>query len=174
MKSVVYGLYLLVEIGLKLCISPRLRARLLRMLGATIGSNVRVYSCTFINPRQGFRTLQLDDDVHVGTGCLIDLESTIRVGKGSTLSPRVTLLSHSDPGSSHGSPLTAVYKPTRQGVAIGLHCWVGANTTILDGSMIGDQVVVAAGSLVRGVLEGKSVYAGVPAIKMKSINQLSE
>lgn len=174
MNNIVYGLYLLGEIGLKLCVSPRLRARLLRMLGASIGSNVRVYSCTFINPRNGFRALHLDDDVHVGAGCLIDLEARIRIGKGTTVSPRVVLLSHSDPGSSHDSPLAAIYTPTARGVTIGSHCWIGASTTILDGSKIGDQVVVAAGSLVRGVLEDHFVYAGIPARKIKPVNQLAD
>lgn len=163
MSEIGYGFYMAAEILLRLCIHPRLRAACLSLLGARIGSNVRIYDCRFINMRKGFANLRVEDDVHVGTGCLIDLEGPVDIGRGSTLSPRVVVMSHSDPGSAHGSPLCERFPVESNGVVIGEGCWIGANATVLSGSAIGNNVVVAAAALVRGALPGDAVYAGVPA-----------
>ena len=41
--SLAHGAWLLVEKWLRWCINPRLRARVLALLGARIGRNVRIY-----------------------------------------------------------------------------------------------------------------------------------
>ena len=48
-------------------------------------------------------------------------------------------------------------------------CWIGANSTILPGSVIEKGCVIAAGSFVKGLLKPNRLYAGVPA---KEIRQL--
>lgn len=165
MSDIKYGAYLLVELLLRLCVHPRVRAVCLRFLGAEIGSNVRIYECRFINPKNGFRNLKIADDVHVGTDCLIDLEGVVNIGRGSTLSPRVVLISHSDPGSSHGSAWCERFPVESRGVTIGKNCWIGASATLLSGTSIDNFVVVGAGALVRSHLEA-GVYGGVPARRL--------
>lgn len=157
------GLYMVAEMLTRILVHPRLRARCLAILGARIGRNVRIYECRFINLRNGFSHLQVGDNVHIGAGCLIDLEGPVAIGSGSVLSPRVTVLSHSDPGSAHGSPLCERWEPEARGVAIGDGCWIGACATVLSGSVIGDHVVIGAATLVRGHLAEGEVYVGVPA-----------
>lgn len=49
---------------------------------------------------------------------------------------------------------------------------VGANTTILPGSHIGRNVLVAAGAVLRGDTEDGWAYAGIPAKKMKIASQI--
>lgn len=56
----------------------------------------------------------------------------------------------------------------RKGIVIEDDCWVGANTTFLDGAQVGRGCVVAAGSIVRGEIPPYSVVAGVPARVIKS------
>lgn len=51
----------------------------------------------------------------------------------------------------------------RVGIKIGNNCWVGAKVTFLDGCVVGNGVVVAAGSVVRGDIPDDVVVAGVPA-----------
>lgn len=157
------GMYLLAEILLRLCLHPRLRSRILSALGAEVGVNVRIYECRFMNLQSGFSTLKIGDDVHIGTDCLIDLAGPVVIGDGAVLSPRVNLLSHTDPGSAHSSPLCVDFPPERLGVVIGKHCWIGASSTILSGSSIGERTVVGAAALVRGHLDSGARYAGVPA-----------
>ena len=59
---------------------------------------------------------------------------------------------------------------SRIGVSIGSNCWIGAKATILDGVVLGDRTIVAAGAVVTpGVYESDCILAGVPARKVKSI-----
>jgi acetyltransferase-like isoleucine patch superfamily enzyme len=53
--------------------------------------------------------------------------------------------------------------PVEAGVRIGSGSWLGANVVVLPGADIGEHVVVAAGAVVRGVVEDRCVVAGVPA-----------
>ncbi|NRF27188.1 acyltransferase [Vibrio coralliilyticus] len=56
---------------------------------------------------------------------------------------------------------------TRKGIVIGSNCWIGAKVTVLDGSVIGDGCVVAAGAVVSGVFPNNVVIGGVPARILK-------
>jgi acetyltransferase-like isoleucine patch superfamily enzyme len=48
-------------------------------------------------------------------------------------------------------------------VEIGAGSWIGHGTIVLPGTRIGRQVVVGAGSVVRGEVPDHAVVAGVPA-----------
>lgn len=163
MEQIRYGLYMAAEMLLRLCIHPRLRALFLRLLGARVGRNVRIYECRFINLRNGFSTLCIEDDVHVGFGCLLDLEGPLVIGRGTTIAPRVIVMTHADPGSAHGSPWCARFPVDASGVVIGGDCWIGTGATLLSGTRVADKVAVGACALVRGELAEPGVYAGVPA-----------
>ncbi len=52
--------------------------------------------------------------------------------------------------------------------------FIGKNTTILRGVTIGENTVVGACSLVNKSLEPNSVYAGVPAKRICSIDEYAE
>lgn len=56
-----------------------------------------------------------------------------------------------------------------KGIKIGKNCWIGAKATFLDGTILGDGCVVAAGAVVKGEFPSYSVIGGVPAkiIKMR-------
>ena len=47
--------------------------------------------------------------------------------------------------------------------------WIGARSVILPGAMIGEGTVIGACSVVgKGVYDGYSIYAGIPARKRKN------
>lgn len=50
-------------------------------------------------------------------------------------------------------------------------CLVGANVTITMGVHIGNGAVIAANSVVVHDVEAHSVYAGVPAKKIKGVHE---
>jgi acetyltransferase-like isoleucine patch superfamily enzyme len=56
----------------------------------------------------------------------------------------------------------------RKGIVIEDDCWVGANTTFLDGTHVGRGCVIAAGSLVRGEIPRYSIVVGAPARVLRS------
>ncbi len=56
-------------------------------------------------------------------------------------------------------------------IEIGDNVFIGLNSIILPGTVINNNVVIGAGSVVKGLLESDSVYAGVPAKYIMSIDE---
>jgi acetyltransferase-like isoleucine patch superfamily enzyme len=52
---------------------------------------------------------------------------------------------------------------TSLGIRIGRNVWVGANSTILDGSVLGDNSIVVANSLVNRRFPPNVIIQGNPA-----------
>jgi len=65
------------------------------------------------------------------------------------------------------SPRTYV-KDAPVPVTIGNNVWVGLNAIILKGSQIGDNCVIGAGSVVKGIFPPNSVVSGNPAKVVKT------
>jgi len=59
-------------------------------------------------------------------------------------------------------------------IVIGNNVFIGYRSIILPGTRIGDNVIVGAGSVVKGKLESNSVYAGVPVKYICSIEEYLE
>jgi acetyltransferase-like isoleucine patch superfamily enzyme len=57
-------------------------------------------------------------------------------------------------------------------VSIGRNVWIGANCVILPGTVIGDNAVIAAGAVVRGIVPANELWGGVPARFIKSLPAL--
>jgi acetyltransferase-like isoleucine patch superfamily enzyme len=56
-------------------------------------------------------------------------------------------------------------------IIAGNNIFVGYGAILLPGTVIGDNVIIGAGSLVRGTLESDSVYSGVPVKYICSIEE---
>ena len=59
-------------------------------------------------------------------------------------------------------------------INIGNNVFLGCDVIVLPNSRIGDNVIVGAGSIVRGELDGGYVYAGVPVKKIMTIEAYKE
>ena len=73
-----------------------------------------------------------------------------------------------------GHPLSPMGRRKHLGIAkpvtIGNDVWIGGNVTILPGVTIGNNVVVAAGAVVTKDVPDNCVVGGVPARKIKDID----
>ena len=89
----------------------------------------------------------------------------ISIGDDVTLGNKVQILAHDD--------TTRIYTGCGRiaPVKIGDRVFVGANSTILMNTTIGNDVIIGAGSLVTGNIPDDSIVAGVPA---KVIGKTSE
>lgn len=57
---------------------------------------------------------------------------------------------------------------TNSSIIIGKNVWLATKSTILAGSIIGNNTVVGANAVVRGELDSNTVYVGVPAKKIRN------
>ena len=90
-------------------------------------------------------------------GCYIQGTNGIEIGDFTIFAPGVKIISanhNKDDFTKHDK-----LKP----IIIGKHCWLGANSTILPGVELGDNVIVGAGSVVTKSFGNKVTIAGVPA-----------
>lgn len=60
---------------------------------------------------------------------------------------------------------------TNKGIVLGNNIWVGAKVTFLDGTVVGNNCVIAAGAVVSGVFPDNVVIGGVPAKILKKIDK---
>ena len=56
-------------------------------------------------------------------------------------------------------------------IRLGRNVWVGSNSIILQGVTIGDNAIIAAGSVVTKDVQANTIVGGVPARYLRSIEQ---
>lgn len=82
----------------------------------------------------------------------------ITIGKGTFLGPNVGLIT-----SNHDLLNPEQHLPPKE-ITLGKACWIGMNSVILPGVVLGDHTVVGAGSVVtKSFPDGYCVIAGNPA-----------
>lgn len=59
-------------------------------------------------------------------------------------------------------------------IVVGRNVWIGSNSTILQGVTIGDNSIIAAGSVVTKDVPANAIVAGVPARFIRSISPKEE
>jgi acetyltransferase-like isoleucine patch superfamily enzyme len=59
-------------------------------------------------------------------------------------------------------------------IEVSNNVFIGLNSILLPGTTIGENVVIAAGSVVRGNIQSDSVYGGVPAKKIMSLQDYKD
>lgn len=108
----------------------------------------------------------------VGTGSVIGYNSFIqcsglllKIGENSLLGPHVSYITTSH--LINDIPLKK--QPLKRGaIVIGNNVWIGANVTVLLDTMIGDNSVIGANSLVNKSIPENEIWGGVPVKKLKN------
>jgi len=106
--------------------------------------------------------LRIGDRCVIGRGSHIVAHQSVDIGDDVWTGPYVYITDqnhgYSDPDVPIGRQL-----PVNRAVSIGAGSWLGAGAIVLPGARIGRNVVIAAGSVVRGEVADHTVVAGVPA-----------
>ena len=107
------------------------------------------------------------DDLNNFQGCgnYFQALGKIVLGKGTYIAPNVGIITSNhniDNLDEHDEP---------KSVVIGKRCWIGMNSVILPGVVLGDNTVVGAGAVVtKSFPEGNQVIAGNPAKVLRKRN----
>lgn len=97
----------------------------------------------------------IGNNVAVNSNNMIACHEKITIGDGVQFGPGVQIYDHDHDFRAAGGLAMEKYKTTP--VEIGNNCWIGANTVILRGTKIGDNSVVGAGCVIKGVFPANSV-----------------
>jgi acetyltransferase-like isoleucine patch superfamily enzyme len=129
--------------------------------GTTIG-NRNTFSCGYWVLREQYkqshytRTLELGKNVLITSGHYFDVAGTFKLGNGSWIAGI---------GSqfwTHGAGVR------ERDIVIGKNCYLASAVRFSPGSCIGDNVLVAMGSVVTGVIAvDKALVGGIPARVLK-------
>ena len=110
----------------------------------------------------GLTLLTIGDRCVIGRGSHIVAHESVTIGDDVWTGPYVYI---TDQNHGYEDPDVPIgrQRPVNRPVSIGAGTWLGAGAIILPGAEIGRNVVVAAGSVVRGVVPDRCMVAGVPA-----------
>lgn len=138
-----------------------IRDRLGEIIGRPIDPSTTVFTPFYTNFGQ---FIYLGKKVFINHACtFLDLGGIV-IEDNVMIGPKVNLISEDHPID----PLERKTLTCRA-VRICKNAWIGASATILPGVTVGENAVVAAGSLVNRDVLPNSVVAGVPAKVVKSL-----
>ncbi|MBO0771949.1 MAG: acyltransferase [Actinobacteria bacterium] len=106
--------------------------------------------------------LRIGDRCVIGRGSHIVAHQSLEIGDDVWTGPYVYI---TDQNHGYAEPDVPIGRqlPVNRATSIGAGSWLGAGTIVLPGARIGRNVVIAAGSVVRGEVPDRCVVAGVPA-----------
>jgi acetyltransferase-like isoleucine patch superfamily enzyme len=105
--------------------------------------------------------LIISNSVFFNHNCSITALESIEIGEGSSFGNNVVIVDHDHSKSGTGF-ITSEIK-------IGNNVWVGANSVILRGTIIGDNCIIAAGSIVTGEIEENTLVYQKRNTELKKI-----
>ena len=111
--------------------------------------------------------LALGDGVFVGRGTVIAAHGSITVGPRTLIAEHATIR---DSDHALGAEERRAQQDTIEPVTLGQDVWIAAGARVLRGSQLGDGVVVAANSVVKGTVGPGLVVAGAPARVVKRVD----
>lgn len=138
------------------------RVKWLRVLGASIGNNVKIKPGVYIEYPHN---LTLGNNVSIQHNCFISAYEKIEIGNDVSIAHSVSILTSTHPINSDG--IIRELPLIGESVKIGNNVWIGMKASVLSGVTIGTGVVVGAHALVNKDVTDNSVVAGVPAKLIK-------
>lgn len=137
-----------------------------KLLGEIIGQEVHestdIFTPFYVN--YGKHT-KIGKNVFINFDCIFLDLGGITIEDGVLIAPKVSLLSEGHPISPEDRH-SLLPKP----ILIKRNAWIGAGATILQGVTIGENSIVAAGSVVSKDVPNNVIVGGTPAKIIKSID----
>lgn len=127
------------------------------------GKEVRILQgCIF----KGKKNISIGDYTWVGNNCYFLAGAPIQIGNWCQIANNVIIVTvnHNINGEKYFD------NTNNRPIVIGNNVWIGANAIILPGVSIGDNSVVAAGSIVTKDIPACQLFGGNPARPLKDIS----
>lgn len=144
---------------------PRLlRSRALGALGKDISPSAVINAHVTI---AGGATFTVGARTFVNEGVYLDLSERITIGEDCAIGHEVLFTT-----ATHqlAKPTRRAGAPALRPIIVGDGTWIGSRATILPGVRIGSGCVVGAGAVVTSDIPNDSIYAGVPARLIRTLD----
>jgi len=141
---------------------------ILRKNGATIGDNCDIEIGLIFHNCNNYSNLIIGNNCHVGKNCFFDLKDKVIIEDNCVISMQTTFITHIDMNKTQ---LSELYPKGQGSIKIDNNVYIGAKSTILMNTFIGEKSIVAAGSLINQDISSKKIVGGVPAKPIKEIKQ---
>lgn len=170
MENIFFDIKDLKHCGKNVIIGKTVRIRYPELV--SIGDNCIIDDFTYIST-----ALELRSNVHISSGTKIigGRNSFVSFDEYSTTAPNVVLSAgtddYSDGIATPMVPLELKANVQIGKIIIGRHCIIGSGSVVLPNVTFHDGACVGALSLVKRDLEAWSLYAGIPAKKIKERNK---
>ena len=130
--------------------------------GIILGERVYVGRNSIVYCKGG--DMELGARTNLSSNCVLFSSNDLRVGTGTMIAAYCYLLSGGEYDPKSGVPYADQNGMETKGPCIiGDNCWLGARVTILDGTNLGANSVVAASAVVKGSHPSESRIGGIPA-----------
>jgi acetyltransferase-like isoleucine patch superfamily enzyme len=116
-----------------------------------------------------WKGIKIGKDVYIGHEVIFDriFPDQIEIGDHTSVGDRAIITAHANIPSN--TPLRYIYPRTIKRTIIGKGVWIMPNVTIIPGITIGDESVVATGSVVTKDVAPRTLVGGVPAKVLKKL-----
>lgn len=161
--SLCYG-YLLFGFGRRAFVHPS--SKVVCRNKISFGKNLSINRGCYIDALSRER-IKFGNNVGLGSHGFLGCAGGVEIGSDTIFGNYVSIHSENHNYESLELPIR-LQGVNRKGIKIGSGCWIGAKATILDGVVLGDGCIVAAGAVVRGVIPPNSIIGGVPAKILKT------
>ena len=120
-----------------------------------IGNGFKMRDGAKIRVRKG-AVCKIGRNTSINCNNMIACHKRVIIGDDVQFSPNVQIYDHDHDFRVEGGVKAGKYKTGT--VEIGHNVWIGANTIILRGTKIGNNAVIAAGSIVKGEIPEGAVF----------------
>lgn len=128
-----------------------------------VGARVTIDAFVKIKPAGGSGDVVIGAGTTINSGCVLYSGNGITIGENVAVAANCTFAPVNHAYADRSMPIVSQgFGASKGGLTIGDDVWIGANCVLLDGARIGQGCVIAASSLVRGVLEAYGIYGGNP------------
>lgn len=109
--------------------------------------------------------IHVGENFYAGFNCTILDMAEVRIGDNCLIAPNVGIYT-----AGHNiNPIDRHKSGFAKSITIGNNVWIGGHCVIIGGVKIGDNSIIAAGSVVTKDVPEESIYGGNPAKKIKDI-----
>lgn len=118
-----------------------------------LGNNIRIASFGVIRVYEN-ASLDIGENFQSNNGLMLICRNQVKIGRNVTIGPNVCIVDFNHDFNHENLRDNYVMGS----VEIGSNVWIGAGVIVLPNSVIGDNCVIGAGSIVTGVIQADSVY----------------